>query len=488
MSKKYSSRATKMALASLLAVSATVPTLASAEQPTQPSTPTKPEAAPAPLKYLAYNEVLDGEYNVTFDAYNAKTNVGNYRPITGQLDKAAKLVVKDGKYFLEISEIDRKNDAGETESWIKEYQVLVDGEYVTAETVEGALGEYPHVVSLPLESLNDLTTAKLHVVAESFNMDTWYDFKIAINKGQNLPQLYPTYVYKDGTNEKSIMQDLYLSSTTKVEVTKDGKYEVDLMFPQGQYITGLEFDGQTVAVTESYEEKKTTSNGNEVINTVKIYTVEVDDISEIYTATFDLDVPGFYKTSHHAQIQFGGKQNPFKDAVKSYAYSNIVSLYSKGIFLENTSFNPTDELPRAHFALMMARAFELEVPETTVFTDISSRSEEEKTAIKALNNYGIINGATATTFNPNGNIKRYEAALMINRMLEKQGIKADEGLTSNFTDIASMSSDSKAAITHLASLGIINGKGNNKFDPSGQLTRQEMAKILDNTLKLIEKQ
>ena len=43
-------------------------------------------------------------------------------------------------------------------------------------------------VRLPLASLNELTTAKLHVVVPAANMDKWYDFKIAVDKGLDLPE------------------------------------------------------------------------------------------------------------------------------------------------------------------------------------------------------------------------------------------------------------------------------------------------------------
>ena len=461
------------------------PVKSGTEQPTQPTTPAKPEAAPAPLKYVAYNEVPDGEYKVSFDAYSAKTGEGNYTSITRHLEDEAILVVKEGKYFLQIQATEASN------SMIAEYYVKSEGEFVKLEALTGSTEQYPHAVQIPLKSLNEITDAKLLVVAKDEEGKVIhqmpYEFGIAIDKGQALPQIMPTYVYKDGETSLSTMHDKYLTASSNVELNKDGKYEVDLTFPEGQHIVGFEFDGKTVANPVNTNDEKG--------NIVSVYTVTVDDISKIYTATVDLHVksviagkPFEYKSVYDVQVQFGGKQNPFNDVVNSYAYSNIINLYNKGIFLKDKSFNPTNELPRAHFALMMARAFELEVPETTVFTDIASRSEEERNAVKALNNYGIINGATATTFNPEGKIKRYEAALMINRMLEKQGIKAEEGLTSNFTDLASMTSDAKEAIAHLASLSIVNGKGNNKFDPSGQLTRQEMAIILDKTLKLIEKQ
>ena len=454
----------------------------------KPTTPTPAPTTPAAekvaeLKYLEYYPIADGTYDVTFDAFNPKTGAGDYKAITNQLDKAAKLVVEEGNYYLEISEIKRDGDI----SWIKEYQVKVGDEYVKAETVAGELNKYPHVVRLPITSLNGKTTAKLNVVVEAYNMNVWYDFEFSIDKGQNLPQLYPTYVYKDGTNEASMMQGLYLTNTTNVELKESGLYEVDLTFPQGQFITGLELDGKKMEVTKQYEQKSLTSAGKEVTNTIKIYTFETADISKIYTAGFDLNVPGVYNTTHHAQIQLGGDVNPFKDVMNSYAYGNIISLYSKGIFKADTKFNPKNKLTREQFSLMLNRAFDLEVPATTKFADLEKRSQEVQEAVKALNNYGIINGATETKFNPTGNMKRYEAALMVDRLLAKYNLNI-EGTATNFSDTEKLSAEAKTAIANLNKLNIIQGKGDNKFDPNGTLTRQDMAIILDKVLKLIEKQ
>jgi len=499
-------RNTKIALASLMAVSAIVPAAAASAEvggditrsgevtltpekqaggETAPSTPVpvEPEVKPAALKYLKYETVADGEYEVTIDFIDPDTGLGGYKDMERHIEKTAKLVVKEGKYSLQI-----KATKGSNSLITRYYITTADGQQIDLPSVSGSQDEYPHVINVPVDSINDITELSVWVYYETGGkviIDKSYPFGIKVDKGQDLPQLYPTYVYKDGTNDKSTMQDTYLSSTSVVELNENGKYEVELTFPQGQYLEDFRFEGQTVALTESYTE---TVNGKE--NIIKIYNVEVDDISKIYSSDMIITVPfipGYDNQEYKVQIQFGGKANPFTDAVKSFAYSNIVSLYNKGIFVEGKKFNPTDKLRRAHFALMMAKAFELEVPKTTKFTDIGSLNEPTQNAIKALNNYGIINGATDTTFNPNGNIKRYQAALMIDKMLEKQGIVANDGLTASFTDLSNMNERSKAAIAHLSSLDIINGKGNNKFDPTGDLTRQDMAIILDKTLKLIEK-
>ena len=290
------------------------------EKPEAPSKPTTP-----------YGEIADGKYEVTFDAYDPATNEGNYTAITSHLESKATLVVENGKYFLEISATEKSN------GMITEYQVLVGDKYVKAETVSGSTEQYPHVVRLPLASLNELTTAKLHVVVPAANMDKWYDFKIAVDKGLDLPEEVPVYVYKDGSKDLSMMAK-YVSNTATV--TTEG---IDVVFPQGQYLQGFEVEGATVALKSEEVEGE---------NTVKIYTVQTEETSKIYTATVDVkvDVAGVnYATKHKVQLQFGGKQNPFSDIQKLHNYSAIVNLYSKGVFKESEKFNPYNTTTRYQF-------------------------------------------------------------------------------------------------------------------------------------------
>ena len=426
------------------------------EKPETPAKPTTP-----------YGEIADGKYEVTFDAYDPKTDEGNYTAITRQLESKATLVVENGKYFLEVSATEQSN------GMITEYQVLVGDKYVKAETVSGSVEENPHVVRLPLTSLNDLTTAKLHVVVPAANMDKWYDFKIAVDKGLNLPEEIPVYVYKDGSNELSYMAG-HLSNTATV--TDKG---IDVVFPQGQYLHGFEVEGATVAL-----------KSEEVVgeNTVKIYTIKTQDTSKIYTSTVHVivNVAGVnYDTKHKVQLQFGGKQNPFSDIQNLANYSAIVNLYNKGIFKKADRYNPKDPTKRYQFALMLQRALDLPVPATTTFKDIAKLDGETQAAIKALNGYGVINGTTAngSTFTPGDGITREQTALMIYRLLVKEGYVAT-GAKNPFSDIKA-GTELEIAAAELYALNIMNGY-KDKLSPKDILNRDQMAKVLNNTLKVLE--
>ncbi len=436
------------------------------EKPAQPETP--------------YGDIADGEYEVTFDAYDPETGEGNYKAIMSHLDSKAKLIVKDGQYALEIQAAEKSNPM------ILAYEVLVDGKYVAAETVSGSTTAYPHVVRLPLTSLNDLTSAKLHVVAGSYDM--WHDFQIAVDKGLDLPEkedavgetaTLPAYVYQDGSNELSIMHGKYLADTVEVTATETG-YDVEVTFPEGQHLNDFTVEGATVA--KKPEEAEVDGN------TVKVYTVSVDDLSKIYTATVDLSVrfgDFAYDEKYNVQLQFGGKKNPFTDIQKLANYGAIVSLYSDGIFKENKKFNPYNTTTRYQFSLMLFRALDLEVPATTNFKDIAKLDEEALSAIKALNNFGVINGVNKETFAPYNNITRAQTAKMIYRLLVRSGYEPVAGAKMPFSDVPSTDAELNEAAAQLYALGIMTGtKG--KLNPGGLLTRDQMAKVLNNALEVLE--
>src|SRR5690606_34341320 len=115
------------------------------------------------------------------------------------------------------------------------------------------------------------------------------------------------------------MHKNYLTTTSNITAKENGKFDLDLTFPQGQHIVSFEFDGQTLANPKTSLDEKG--------NTISIYTVEVDSPVGLYEATVDLHVkasiggqPFEYQEVYDVQVQIGGVQNPFQDVTNSYAY------------------------------------------------------------------------------------------------------------------------------------------------------------------------
>ena len=90
--------------------------------------------------------------------------------------------------------------------------------------------------------------------------------------------------------------------------------------------------------------------------------------------------------------------------------------------------------------------------------------------INALVELGIINGYSDSTFRPNNTLTRAQAAIMIARAI---GLST-EGVSSNFTDVPSTHAAYKF-ISAAQNAGIINGYSDGTFKPNANVTRAQIA-------------
>lgn len=91
-----------------------------------------------------------------------------------------------------------------------------------------------------------------------------------------------------------------------------------------------------------------------------------------------------------------------------------------------------------------------------------------KEAILALAQIGVIKGTSDTTFSPNDPISRGDYVTLLVRLL---GLNADLG--EGFSDVP-VESYYYQTITTAKTLGIIDGVGNNMFEPESSISRQDM--------------
>ena len=95
-------------------------------------------------------------------------------------------------------------------------------------------------------------------------------------------------------------------------------------------------------------------------------------------------------------------------------------------------------------------------------------------AVKYAYENGLFNGTSATEFSPNTTMTRGMMVTVLHRLAGSPNSDA-----SSFTDVASDTWYSDA-INWAASVGIVNGIGNNLFAPTQEITREQMAVILYN--------
>ena len=131
-------------------------------------------------------------------------------------------------------------------------------------------------------------------------------------------------------------------------------------------------------------------------------------------------------------------------------------------------------------ALVLAFACAFTMFAGAAFTD-SADIKVDTEVVDTLVSLGVVNGYDDGSFKPNGTVTRAEMAKMIYvlRTGNSDASAYNDDKTS-FTDIGSHWA--RGYIKYCQSLGIIAGKSNTKFDPNGNVTAQEAAKMLLVTL------
>jgi len=117
-------------------------------------------------------------------------------------------------------------------------------------------------------------------------------------------------------------------------------------------------------------------------------------------------------------------------------------------------------------------------PNVGAFTDTNDKAVLEANAL------GIINGVGNNKYDPDGTFTRAQIAAIINRIARVLGVET-EGYSHSFTDVAGHWVYSELGWP--SSVGIINGVGNNKFDPDSELTTEQAIAITYRALQVLKR-
>jgi hypothetical protein len=90
-----------------------------------------------------------------------------------------------------------------------------------------------------------------------------------------------------------------------------------------------------------------------------------------------------------------------------------------------------------------------------------------------LSALGVVNGVGNDAFNPAGLISRQEAAVMLKRAALALGAAEDAGASAGFGDQSQVASWAADSLGFVVAKGIMNGTGDNMFNPKGMYTRQQ---------------
>lgn len=354
---------------------------------------------------------------------------------------------KDGRNFVSTDEV---------LALLGEYSVLyeaISSSDPAATIVENA-DAFDADVERFVENLDDASTAKLNVLINDFSAD-------GKTFSEELPQLSALAVVQAADRWqiiKEVVTDTYDDVLNiDYDVKKLDKVFGQMMYYEYNHFSDIEdnFDKANNKVNNTDSNSSSGGGGGSMTFGVPPV-ISGDDGAK--SGVFS-DVPS----------NFWGY-----DAIRTLAAQNVISGYP------DNSFRPNGNVTRAEFVKMLGSAFHFSGGETLPFEDVTP-SDWYYSYIRAAYENGVINGSSESAFNPNGEITREDACVIVYRYLSGLGVLKDT--KESFVDDAEFASYATEAISTLAGNGIVNGVGDNRFDPKAKINRASCAVLILNCLK-----
>jgi SpoIID/LytB domain protein len=252
-------------------------------------------------------------------------------------------------------------------------------------------------------------------------------------------------------------------------------------------VSGVEVTGRNVSGTVSQVTIAGTLNGQDTVITMggrsfrsalamRSTMYNVAGGSGVGTAVCDGVAPS-------AGFTDVGAGNPHLDDINCIAALEITTGTGPGIY------SPAASVTRWQMAVFLARtaaALGVVLPPgaNQGFTDIGGLSLEASTAINQIRQLGITTGTTATTFDPDGVVNRWQMALFLTRLHGVSGGILPSAADAGFTDLAGMSPEAVAAINQLAALSITLGTAPGTYSPTVPVAREQMASFLARLIRI----
>lgn len=214
------------------------------------------------------------------------------------------------------------------------------------------------------------------------------------------------------------------------------------------------------------------------------------------TTTNDVSVETTPEAIRYAMALMRGIDVPeFTDVPKDAWYHDYVyDLVYRGVVngMTATTYEPEGKLTRAQFVKLLAcsladaetlKTYEGKHP----FKD--SEGHWAEAYIAWAKDKGIVEGISATEFDPEAPITREQMATIFGRYALKQGIELpkSENAAGSFPDADKISEYAREFVELMRIAGILNGYEDGTFRPQGNATRAEAAKLFSLFLSITDK-
>lgn len=325
--------------------------------------------------------------------------------------------------------------------------------------------------------------------------DEWA--KIEIQTPSELPKAgeeFEVVAYLEGVGLSGFTIDLYAENES-VECTKIVLGEmVDPVFSGentktfygAARIGGLfaeEFTGDGILATYTFLAKEDLTSLNFKVSDIDFIDVEENSVSYSIIGATEI-IP---EEPSDAEVKEEEIEHLYADTEGHWSESYINTATEKGLFKgdEKGFFNPDDDVTRAQFITVLWRMAGSPAADADAapFTDISGQSEEFKTAIAWGYANGCINGTSANTFEPDGNLTREAAVKILHAYSGGQsGMELMFAFVydGHFKDSNQISSWAKPSVYWGIYYKMLSGTSADTLSPQDTVTRAQLAKILVN--------
>ncbi|MGO4110864.1 OmpL47-type beta-barrel domain-containing protein [Paenibacillus sp. YAF4_2] len=183
----------------------------------------------------------------------------------------------------------------------------------------------------------------------------------------------------------------------------------------------------------------------------------------------------------------GDNSVQFTDMAGHWANQAVQHAYGCGVVkgFNDSTFHPDAQVTRAEFVTMLMNTV-LDSSEPAGsgegFSDSSNIPAWAANAVAESKGYGFVNGFADGSFRPNEQVTRAELITMLAKAAGIKPLEADK-VTGMFADADDIPAWAAGYVAALQEKGLLQGRGDGKFEPTGHATRAEAAVLL---LRIIE--
>lgn len=196
-----------------------------------------------------------------------------------------------------------------------------------------------------------------------------------------------------------------------------------------------------------------------------------------------------------AQVKINGKtyfiSSPL-DIPDSWAKESVNTAIDKQIVPLYMQYGYKQNITRNDFVTLLVNLIKDKTGNLDSFLtekniDIQNNPFNDTSNTNAIIAYklGIAGGVGYGNFNPDGEITRQEAAVMLAKTAKVLGVDTSNASSPGFSDNVTIKDWAKASVGFVSSKSVMTGIAGNRFDPAGKLIKEQAFAIIIRLLKIL---